>query len=67
MITWLAPSMVVSNSGLATACFYSLNSLVVTLGLADTDVSDALVSHNSLYISEVKVDKTRTLIRSVIP
>ncbi len=45
---------------------YSLECFVVALCLADTDVGDTLVGHNGLNICEVKVDKTGTLIRSVM-
>ena len=38
---------------------YSLHSLVITSCLTDTDVSDSLVCHNSLYVCKVKVDQCR--------
>ena len=39
----------------------SLKCLLVALRLTNTDMSDALICHNSLNISEVKVDKTRNI------
>ena len=38
---------------------YSLECFVVALCLADTDMCDAFVSHNSLNICEVEVDQCR--------
>ena len=57
MMTWEAPSIVVSRSGLAYSLFHSLQCLVVALGLSDTDMSDTLIRHNGLYICEVQIDQ----------
>ena len=57
MMTWDAPSMVVSSSGLAYSLLYCLQCLVVTLGLSDTDMCDTLVLHNGLNICKVEVDQ----------
>ena len=38
-----------------------LNSLVITLSLTNTNMSDTLIDHNSLDISKVKIDQTRNI------
>ena len=53
--------MVVSRSGLDTACLTASNGLVVSLGLSDTDMSDALVRHNGLDIGKVQIDQARNV------
>ena len=40
---------------------YSLQSLVIALCLADTDMGDTFICHNSLNICEVKVDQCRQI------
>ena len=57
MITWLAPSIVVSSSGLETACFTASMALSSPFAFFDTDVCDALVDHNGLNICKVQIDK----------
>ena len=38
---------------------HSIQTLLISLTGTDTDVSDALVLHNSLYIGKVKIDQSR--------
>ena len=40
---------------------YSLESLLIALGLTDTDMGDTAVGHNSLNVGKVKIDKSRLI------
>ena len=51
--------MVVSSSGLATACFTASSALSSPLACTDTDMCDTLVLHNGLNICKVEVDQCR--------
>ena len=40
---------------------YCLNGLVIALCVSDSDMSNALVGHNRLHISEVQINQTRNI------
>ena len=55
----------VLNGGLQKRAGYgllnSLDGLVVSLGMSDSNVSDSLVSHNRLNVCKVQIDQARNI------